>query len=516
VSADRTVTGKTADDTLAPLRSRTGYALIAATVLASGVASYDAYVVNVAVPAIARHFDAGVTAIQWTLTSYLLSVAALLLLAGALADRYGRRRVLTVGLAVMLVASVLCATATSIEWLVAARVAQGVGAALVTPVSLALLNGTLRTSDRARGIGVWAGLSTLATTVGPYLGGWLVDHTSWRWVFLLNLPLIAGALAALRAVPETGGGRRSLSLDAVGALLGVLGLGGVIYALTEAGGSGWSSAPVVVALAVGVGCLVALVPTERRRRAPMLRLSLFASRQFDAINLVTILLYGALAAAGYLFVIEAELKLGYSASQAGAALIPQSLVFLTLSLFGGSLVARIGPRWLMVAGIVLVAVSQVWLAQVQPGSSYLGTILPAALLRGLGLGLTVTPLTAAVLAAVGDADLGEASAINDAAARVGAVVAVAVVPVLIGVGASSTLADSLTDGYQPAMLVIGAFCAVAALVAGVFVSDQRTAVPRIAPPPPFHGCALPVTRRPASSVAQLPGQVGAPGGTTSP
>src|SRR3954470_22603578 len=211
---------------LSALRSPTGVALIAGTVLASGVASYDAYVVNVAVPAITRHFGAGVAAIQWTLTSYLLAVAALLLVAGALADRFGRRRVLLIGLVVMGVASVLCAIASSVETLIAARAVQGIGAALVVPTALALLNGTLEPADRARGIGVWAGLSTLATTAGPYAGGWLIDHASWRWVFLLNLPLVLLALVALRRVPETGGERRSLSLDAIGALLGIIGLGG--------------------------------------------------------------------------------------------------------------------------------------------------------------------------------------------------------------------------------------------------------------------------------------------------
>jgi EmrB/QacA subfamily drug resistance transporter len=480
-------------DPLAALRSRTGYALIAATVLSSGVASYDAYVVNVAVPTIGRHFGASVTALQWTLTSYLLSVAALLLLAGGLADRFGRRRVLVIGLGVMFFSSILCASAPSIDWLIAGRVAQGVGAALVTPISLALLNGTLRVADRARGIGVWAGLSTLATTVGPYLGGWLVDHTSWRWVFLLNLPLILVALAALQLVPETTGQRRSLSLDAVGALLGVFGLGGLIYALTESSGAGWSSARVMVSLIIGVVCLVALVPAERRRRAPLLQLSLFRSRQFDAINIVTVLLYGALAATGYLLVIECELKLGYTAAQAGAALIPSTLVFLVMSPLSGALVAHVGPRWLMCSGILFVAASQVWFAQIGPGSGYVATLLPANLVRGIGLGLLVAPLTAAVLAAVGDADLGEASAINDAAARVGAVVAVAVVPVLIGVGAGSSLSDSLTNGYRPAMLVIGGVCAAAAVVAGIFVSNERATAPRVVPPAPFHGCALPVT-----------------------
>src|SRR5262245_11421353 len=188
---------------LAALRSRTGVWLIAATVLASGVASYDAYVVNVAVPAIDRHFGASVSAFQWTLTSYLLSVAGLLLLAGVLADRFGRRRVLIVGLGVMSLASIACASAPSIGALIAARVVQGVGAALVTPTSLALLNATLRVTDRSRAIGVWAGISTVATSLGPFGGGWLVDHASWRWVLLLNLPLILLALAALRFVPES-------------------------------------------------------------------------------------------------------------------------------------------------------------------------------------------------------------------------------------------------------------------------------------------------------------------------
>jgi EmrB/QacA subfamily drug resistance transporter len=476
--------------TLVPLHSPTGTALVAATVFASGVASYDAYVVNVAVPAIQRHFGASVSAIQWTLTSYLLAVAALLLIAGALADRFGRRRILVVGLVVMAVGSVACAAAASTGLLIAARALQGIGAAFVVPTALALLNGTLQPGDRARGIGIWAGLSTLATTAGPYAGGWLVDHASWRWVFLLNLPLIALALIALQRVPETSGARRSLSLDALGALLGIVGLGGVVYGLTEGAQAGWTSGRAVVALVIGVVCLVALVPAERRRRAPMLRLSLFASRQFDAINLVTVLFYGALSAAGYLIVVQLQLGLGYSATQAGAALIPTTLVFLVLAPLSGLLVSRAGPRWPMVAGILLVGISQVWLAVLEPGSGYLSTVLPAALVRGVGLGLAVTPLTAAVLDAVGDADLGEASAINDAASRVGGVIAVALVPVLIGITAGASLAEALKTGYQPAMIVIGGMCAAGALVSLLFVSDKPSTAPRIAAPD--RGCALPI------------------------
>src|SRR3954452_15534439 len=463
----------TADGSLASLRSATGVALVAATVLASGVASYDAYVVNVAVPAIDRHFGASVAAIQWTLTTYLLSVAALLLVAGALADRFGRRLVLAVGLGVMFVGSILCASASSIDALIGARAVQGVGAALVVPTSLALLNGTLDVPDRARGIGVWAGLSTLAITVGPYAGGWLVDNASWRWVFLLTLPLIVLALLALRRVPESGEERRAPSFDVLGTILAVLGLGGLIYALTEEASAGWSSPKIVIALVAGAIALVALIPAERHRREPLLRLSLFSSRQFDAINVATLLLYGGLAAANYLLVVELQLKLGYTASQAGAALIPETGLFLLLSPLSGALVARLGTRKLMVGGTLLIAGSQLWLAQLHPGSHYVAAILPPALIEGLGLGLAVTPLTAAVLAAVSDSDLGEASAINDAAARVGAVILVALAPVLIGLAPGSSLADALARGYRQSLIIVGLVCGAAEATTWRFVSDPE-------------------------------------------
>ena len=486
------------DSPLVALRSATGVALIAATVLASGVTSVDADVIKVAVPAIGRSLGAGVTALQWTLTSYLLMVAALLLLAGALADRFGRRRLLIIGLLVMLVSSVLCATAPSIGVLIAARVAQGAGAALVVPTSLALLTGTLRDSDRARGIGIWAGLETIGTTVGPYVGGWLVDHGSWRYVFLLNLPLILAGLLALRYVPESGVARGPLSLDVPGALLAVVGLGGVIYALTVGPVSGWLSVPVLITVAVGVVSLVALVPAERRQRAPLLRLSLFASRQFDAINVMTVLFYGAIGTAGYLIILQCELRLGYSAAQAGAALIPWSVVFLVLAPLSGALVKWVGPRWLMVVGVLAVAAGFFWLSGVRPGDSYVDAILPGVLLWGVGVGLAVTPLTAAVLAAVSDADLGEASGINDAASRVGGVIVIALVPVLIGATGGRGYAHALVHGYQPAMIVMGALCAAAALVTALFVTDARTAH-RVVPRTPRAGCAPPVLAHAAAS-----------------
>jgi EmrB/QacA subfamily drug resistance transporter len=477
---------------LVAVGSPAGVALISATVLASTVGFLNASAVNVAVPAIGRDLHAGVTSLQWTLTSYLLTVAALLLLGGVLADQFGRRRVLTVGLLVTLAASVLCAVAPSVEALIAARIAQGVGAAMVIPSSLALLNGTLRVSDRARGIGIWAGLATLGATAGPYAAGWLVDHATWRAVFLLNIPLILVGLLALHGVPATDRPRRAVSSDVRGGLLAVAGLGGVIYALTAGPAAGWLSAQVVVAAAVGVASLAALVPIERRVPAPMLRLSLFESRAFRAINATTVLFYGALAGAGYLLVLQCELRLGYTAAEAGAALIPASIVFLAIAPVSGVLVSRIGARRLMVAGIVIVAVAFVCLSQAEHGDGYAEAILPGTLLWGLGDALLATPLTAAVLAAVDDTDLGEASAINNAAAWVGGVVAIALVPALIGAGGGSSLSHALADGYEPAMIAMACLAGIGALVTAVFVPNDRVVGAPLAPLPRTQVCALPV------------------------
>jgi Na+/melibiose symporter-like transporter len=294
-------------------------------------------------------------------------------------------------------------------------------------------------------------------------------------VFLLNVPLILGSLLALWYVPESARTSGAFSLDYRGGLLAVAGLGGVIYALTLGPDSGWLSAPVLIAAVIGVVCLVLLVPAERRPAAPMLRLALFASRQFDAINVMTLVLYGALGAASYLVILQCELRLGYSPAQAGAALIPESVVFLLLAPVSGALVARVGPRWLMTGGILFVAAGFGWLSAAAPGQGYAASILPGVLLWGLGIGLAVTPLTAAVLAAVGDADLGEASGINDASSRIGGVVVIAIVPVLIGATGSRGYAGALTGGYQPAMIVMAGLCVAAALITAVFVTDDRQA-----------------------------------------
>jgi EmrB/QacA subfamily drug resistance transporter len=478
---------------LVALRGRAGALLVTATVLASTVGFIDAYMINVAIPAIGRDLEIGVSELQWVLTGYLVTVASLLLLAGALADHFGWRRILVAGLIVMLIASLCCAAAPNGGALIAARVVQGAGGALVVPSSLSLLNGTLQVADRAKGIGVWAGISTLGTTLGPYGGGWLIDHGSWRYVFLLNVPLIAVALWVLSGVPEVAREHRPLSVDVVGALLAVVGLGGVIYALIAGPASGWVSAPVLVSAIVGVACLVALIPVEQRQAAPMLRTALFRIRQFVAINAATLLFYGALSAASYLVVLQCQLRLGYSATEAGAALIPESAVFLLVSPFIGGLVARVGTRWPMAIGILIVAGGFAWLSAAQPGQSYASAILPGARLWGLGIGLTVAPLTAGVLAAVDDADLGEASAINDAASRVGGVVLIALVPLLLGVGGSNELAGPLANRYQTAMLVMAALSVVAAVITIAFVASGRPAATRLPATPRVHGCAVPVS-----------------------
>jgi Na+/melibiose symporter-like transporter len=288
-------------------------------------------------------------------------------------------------------------------------------------------------------------------------------------------------------------------VDIAGALLTVVGLGGVIYALTAGPDSGWLSAPVLVTAIIGVASLVALVPAERRQRAPTLKLALFVSRQFDAINVMTLLYYGALSAASYLVILQCELRLGYSPARAGAALIPESLVFLILAPISGALVKRTGPRWLMVAGTLLVAAGYFWLSGAHPGQSYAAAILPGVLLWGLGIGLSVTPLTAAVLAAVGDADLGEASGINDASSRIGGVIVIALVPVLIGATGGRSYAHALVHGYQPAMIVMGGLCVAAALITALFVSDARTTGHRVVPRAPEAGCAVPIPTQEVTS-----------------
>lgn len=440
--------------------------LIAVAVAGSGMAFLDSTVVNVALPDIGRDFDAGAGALQWILNGYLLTLASLILLGGSLGDRHGRRRVFVLGIVVFTAASLLCAVAPSVEVLIAARLAQGVGGALLTPGSLAIVEASFRPGDRARAIGAWSGLGGVATALGPLLGGYLVGAISWRAIFLINLPLGAFvAWAAIRHVPETldpdAGGR----LDLRGACLAALGLAGVTYALIEAPGQGASAAIVVTAVG-GIAALVAFFVDERRSANPMLPLEIFSSRQFSAANAVTFAVYAALGGFFFLLVAFLQISLGYSPVAAGAASLPVTALMLLFSARAGALAQRIGPRAPLTAGSLIIAVGLLAMTQIEPGDAYLTSVLPAALVFGAGLTLVVAPVTATVLAAADVRHSGIASGVNNAVARVAGLLAVAVLPTIAGItGESFYDPAAMTDGFHIAMVACAALAALGGLLA---------------------------------------------------
>ncbi|MEY2454027.1 MAG: hypothetical protein QOD92_3601 [Acidimicrobiaceae bacterium] len=442
--------------------------VITAAVLGSGVAFLDGTVVNAALPAIAEDLHAGLASLQWTLTAYLLTLGSLLVVGGSLGDLFGRRRVFVIGLAGFAVASLGCAVAQSSAILIVARSVQGAAAAALVPGSLALISASFRVEDRGRAIGAWSGLAGISSAVGPFLGGWLIDSVSWRWVFLINLPLSAIAIAVtLRHVPESRDEDSVRHLDVLGGVTLSIGLAGIVYALIE-GPAGASGTTVAIAVALGVGGLIAFVIVEARSPQPMVPLELFRSRQFSGANAVTVAVYAALGVAFFLIVVHLQTDLGYSALAAGAALLPVTAIMLVLSARAGALAQRIGPRWPMTVGPIVVAIGLVMLAPLDKGSSYLTGVLPGMIVFGLGLSLTVAPLTAAVLAAVDDHHAGVGSAINNAAARIASLLAIAVIPAAAG------LSDNFTDGYRKTLLISAGLAAVGGLIGWMTI---RTATP---------------------------------------
>jgi EmrB/QacA subfamily drug resistance transporter len=410
--------------------------VVAATVLGSGMAMLDSTVVNIALPAISEEYGAGLAGLQWTLNGYLLTLAALILLGGSLADRFGRRLVFVTGTVWFALASLLCAVAPTIEVLVVARALQGVGAALLTPVSLAILQTSLAPEDRGRGIAAWSGLAGVATAVGPAVGGWLIGAGSWRWIFALNLPIaVAVVVIALRHVPESRdeaeAGRRP---DIAGALLGAVSLAAVTYGFIRWGEHG-ADGPVVAALAVGVLGLVGFALLEHRLPHPMLPPGLFANRRFTGANLVTLGLYAALSAALFLLVVRLQNEVGYSPLAAGLATLPITLLMLAGSDLAGRIAARIGPRLPLTVGPLVAGVGLAMFSWIGPGADYWTVVLPGILVFGLGITLVVAPLTATVLAAADDEVAGVASGVNNAVARTAGLLGVAVVPLVAG-GAS--------------------------------------------------------------------------------
>ncbi len=454
-------------------KSTAGRWVLAIAVLGSGLAFLDGTVVNVALPEIGRDLGASTSALQWILNGYLLTLASLILLGGSLGDRYGRRRVFVLGVGVFTIASLLCAIAPTAEALIGARLLQGVGGALLTPGSLAMIEASFQPNDRARAIGAWSGLGGVATAIGPLLGGYLVEAVSWRAIFLINLPLGLFVMAvAGRHVPETKDPDAADRLDFAGAALAALGLTGTTYALIEGPEDGFSG-PVLVAAVGGVIALVAFIVAERRSPNPMMPLDIFASRQFSAANMVTFVVYAALGGVFFLLVAFLQISLGYSPVAAGAASLPVTLLMLLLSAQSGALAQRIGARIPLTVGPLVIAAGLVMMTGIEPGDDYVSGVMPSVVVFGLGLTLVVAPVTATVLAAADARHAGIASGINNAVSRVGGLLAVAVLPLVAGLtGEAFYDPGEMEAGFHTAMFVCAGLAAAGGILAWLTISSE--------------------------------------------
>ncbi len=481
------------------MSSGTGRWVLLATVLGSGMAMLDATVVNVALPKIAGEFGSSMAGLQWTVNAYTLTLAGLILLGGSLGDRFGRKRIFLIGVVWFAIASALCGAAQDISMLIAARALQGVGGALLTPGSLAIIQASFAPEDRAKAVGAWSGLGGVAGAIGPFLGGWLVDAAGWRWVFLLNLPLAALVIAvAIRHVPETFDEEAHGRFDVLGAVLAAVTLGGLTYALTEGPEAGVTS-PLVVATGVtGIAAATAFVVVERRRSAArsdpqaMLPVDVFTSRQFTAINLVTFVMYGAMSVVFFLLVLTLQVVSGFNPIAAGTALLPVTVLMLLFSARAGALAQRIGPRLPITIGILLSAAGMLLMTRIGPDASYLADVVPAALVFGAGLALAVAPLTAAVLAAASDRRAGVASGVNNAVARTAGLLAVAAIPPLVGLtGDAYNNPSVFASGFRIALMVCVVLMVGAAVLTVLTVRDDTlSAAPPSAEPECKIHCAV--------------------------
>ncbi|MFH9938862.1 MFS transporter [Streptomyces murinus] len=456
------------------LGSSRGTWILLTTVLGSSMAMLDSTVVNVALPRIGRDLDASLGALQWTVNAYMVTLAGLILLGGSLGDRYGRRRIFVLGVVWFAAASLLCGIAPNSVLLIAARALQGVGGALLTPGSLALIQASFHPDDRSRAVGLWSGFGGIGAAVGPFLGGWLVSGPGWRWVFLLNVPLALLCVpVALRHVPESADENAHGRFDVLGAVLGALSLALLTYALIEAQGG---TAAVVVSAVLGLAAAVAFVYVERHRPDPMLPPDVFASRQFTAVNLVTLCVYAAFGGFFFLTALQLQVAVGWSPLVAGTALLPTTILMLLFSSASGALSDRTGPRLPLTVGPLLCAVAMLLMLRVGPGASYLTDVLPALLVMGAGMVTLVAPLTATVLASVDTARAGVASGINNAAARAAGLVAVAALPLLAGMGADAYRSASAFDAsFNRAMPICAGVLVLGSVLAFFLVTGRPTA-----------------------------------------
>jgi EmrB/QacA subfamily drug resistance transporter len=477
------------------LASARGRWVLLATVLGSAIASIDATVVGIALPAIGRDFNVGLAALQWVVTAYTMTLAGLLLLAGALGDKYGRKKVFLIGVVWFALASLLCGVAPDATFLIVARALQGVGAALLTPGSLAILEAVFRPGDRGKAIGAWSGFSGVGTAIGPFIGGYLVQAASWRLIFVINLPLAALVVAVtLRHVPESRDPGATGPIDVRGGTLVTLGLVGLTYGLIQGPGGHWFSPGVLAALLGGVALLGAFAWQERRTASPMLPLGLFASTQFTATNVITFVVYGGIGGALFLLPIELQQVSGYTALQAGISLLPVTAITFALSSRSGALAARIGPRLQMTVGPVLVGIGLALFARISGSGDYLTEVLPAVVVFGFGLAVTVAPLTSTVLEAVPSEHAGIASAVNNDVARAAALIAVALLPAAGGI-TSDAYRDPpvFSAGFHTASLISAGLCVAGGVLAFFTIRNPArapgAAQPGTRPAPALH-CAL--------------------------
>ncbi|MGB3770775.1 MAG: MFS transporter [Rhodococcus sp. (in: high G+C Gram-positive bacteria)] len=451
------------DSTTVALSSARGRWIVLATVLGSTLSLLDGTVVTIALPDIGTDLGADVSGLQWTVTGYTLTLAAFVLLGGSLGDRFGRRRIFVVGTVWFAAASIACGVAPNIEFLVIARVVQGIGAALVTPGSLAILSASIDREDRGRAIGLWSGFGGIGSAVGPLVGGYLVETVGWRAIFLINVPLaIVVAVVSVRHVPESRDPGATGRLDIPGAVVVASALAALTYGAISAQ---W------VPIVLGLAGFAVFVMIERRTAHPLVPLSLFGSRVFVAANVVTLAAYAALGGVFFLLLVQLQVALGYTALAAGVATLPITAALLLLSARAGALAGRIGPRLPMTIGPLIASVGLLLMVRITPGSSYLGSVLPAVAVFGVGLSLLVAPLTAAVIGAAPASHAGTASAVNNAVARTAQLLAVAAIPGVVGISGELN-PETFASGFGRAMVLCAGLLAASGVVAAVTIRSE--------------------------------------------
>jgi EmrB/QacA subfamily drug resistance transporter len=418
--------------------------ILAAAILGSSMAFIDGTVTNVALPALQASFHGTVVDVQWVIESYGLCLSALILTGGALGDSFGRRLMFLFGVGLFAAASAACGLSSSIGQLIAARSVQGIGAAFLVPGSLAIIGASFDERTRGRAIGTWSGFTAITTALGPVVGGWLIEHASWRWVFFINVPIAVAVLCiSLRHIPETRN-EASKGIDWLGSLLATISLGGLVYGFIESSRLGWLHPWVAGSLAIGSASLFGFLRAEQRSTSPLVPLYLFKSRIFSGANLLTLLLYSALGIFFFLFPLYLIQVQGYSPTATGAAALPMILILFFLSRWSGGLASRVGPRMPLMIGPLIVAGGFLMFAMfAQPNESYWRALMPAFCVLGFGMAITIAPLTTAVMSAVDRSHMGTASGINNAVARVGGVLAVAVFGVVMVSAFSHDLQRSL-------------------------------------------------------------------------